>query len=87
MMRYVNHALAPMLANRLAQGGYFVCEQHLVTTEDVTGPSSPKFRFKPGEPRKYAQDLEICYYEEGLVDDADGRQVALARLVARRSPG
>jgi len=87
MMRYVNHALAPRLASRLAQGGYFVCEQHLVRTEDVTGPSSPRFRFKRGELRKYAQDLEICYYEEGLVDDADGRQAALARLVARRSPG
>lgn len=87
MMRYVNHALAPMLASRLAHDGYFICEQHLVTTEDVTGPSSPQFRFKRGELRKYAQDLEICYYEEGLVDDADGRQASLARLVARRSPG
>jgi SAM-dependent methyltransferase len=84
MVRYVNHALVPKLLELLNDGGHFVCEQHLVTDDDVAGPSSPAFRLQPGELKDLAGDTRVVHYHEGLVADPDGRQVALAQLIARR---
>ncbi len=82
-IRYVNRALLPQLAARLAPGGLLLCEQHLRTDESVAGPTNPLFRLEPGELRTAAQALEVVDYREGIVADPDGRPAALARLAAR----
>jgi SAM-dependent methyltransferase len=85
-VRYVNAALLPRLARRLAPGGLALCEQHLVTAAEVAGPQTASFRLRPGallsEAGRVAA-LEIVEYREGLVADPDGRTVALAQLIAR----
>jgi 2-polyprenyl-3-methyl-5-hydroxy-6-metoxy-1,4-benzoquinol methylase len=44
LVRYTSASLITRLLPLLSEGGCFVCEEHLVTTEDVIGPSSPGFR-------------------------------------------
>jgi tellurite methyltransferase len=82
-VRYVNAVLLPPLAARLAPGGHLLCEQHLVTSAEVVGPKSGAFRLQPEELRRSASALRVVHYREGLVFDPDGRQVALAQLLAK----
>lgn len=84
-VRYVNMALLAPLAARLAPGGHVLCEQHLATPAEVAGPRSAAFRLQPGQLRAAASAaaLAIVHYDEGLIEDPDGRTVALAQLVAR----
>jgi tellurite methyltransferase len=83
MVRYVNLPLIPILAERLSDGGHFLCEEHLQTSEDVIGPENPAYRLKPNELLSAVTSLEVPLYNEGIVEDPDGRRVALARLIAR----
>lgn len=87
MIRYVNAPLVPVLAERLAPGGYLIIEEHLASDEDVIGPKNPAFRVAPGELTAAVSQLglEISHDHEGLVTDPDGRMAALARVVARRT--
>jgi SAM-dependent methyltransferase len=85
-VRYVNAALWPTVASRLAPGGHVLAEQHLVTDADVVGPTNPAFRLAPGELARAAANLLIVYEHEGLIVDPDGRTAAVAQLIARR-PG
>ncbi len=88
MIRYTNAELIPRLLQRLDDGGYFICEEHLVTDADVVGPSDPAFRVRPGELRELVTGLDVRIYREALVTDPDGRTAALARLAARKArPG
>jgi hypothetical protein len=87
MTRYVNRPLFPLLPERLTCGGVFLCEQHLDSADDVSGPKSPQFRMRANELRHAvtgATDQRVLYYREGLVKDSDGRLAALAQLVTRR---
>lgn len=84
MVRYVNQPLVGPLIDKLADGGFFVCEQHLKTGRDVVGPRSESFRLAPGELLKACRQLRIHYYAEGIVADPDGRHAALAQVVASR---
>jgi tellurite methyltransferase len=84
-VRYVNAALWPEIVSRLAPGGQVLVEQHLVTSAEVVGPTSPAFRLAPGELARAAPDLVPVYLREGLVADPDGRTAALAQLIARRA--
>ena len=86
MVRYVNKTLLESLTERLAPGGYLLCEQHLVTAADVIGPENPKFRVQPGELEKVANKMHIVFCQETLRSDPDGRSVAMARLVAQAIP-
>jgi tellurite methyltransferase len=84
-VRYVNAALWPEIVSRLAPGGHLLVEQHLVTSANVVGPTSAAFRLGPGELVRAAANLEAVYEHEGLIVDPDGRNAALAQLVARRA--
>ena len=89
MVRYVNPSLYPLLLGRLADGGIFLCEEHLESEEDVIGPANPAYRLSPNELRRSVtavatRDDEVLYYREGGVTDPDGRDAALAQLVLRR---
>ena len=83
--RYVHKTLMQHLVARLGLGGALVCEQHLKTDASVAGPSSAEFRLSPGELRRSAQSLALDFSYEGLVVDPDGRTVALAQLVGRKT--
>jgi len=83
VVRYVNLPLIRQLASSLAPGGFLVCEQHLVTGEDVVGPTNSAFRVKCGDLLAAAQGLQVRYLEETLVPEPDGQTAALARLVAQ----
>ncbi len=84
MARYTQPSLIPRLIGLLRAGGHFLCEEHLATDRDVSGPSDPAFRVAPNELLKLAADLRVLFYKEAIVDDPDGRQSALAQLVACR---
>jgi tellurite methyltransferase len=91
MVRYVNASLYPLLLDRLAGNGLFVCEEHLVSDEDVIGPTNPAYRLSRDELRHSVTaaatgEDEVLYYREGRVADPDGRNAALAQLVLRRHP-
>lgn len=83
-VRYVQRALMPALAARLAPGGILLCEQHLASEAPVAGPTTPGFRLAPGELERSATGLTPLHTYEGPIVDPDGRHVALAQLVARR---
>jgi SAM-dependent methyltransferase len=82
-VRYIHETLMRSLIARLNAGGTLLCEQHLATTAQVAGPTSPQFRLAPGELERSADGLAIVHSYEGLSVDPDGRTVALAQLVAR----
>ena len=84
MMWYVNPGLLSRLCNSLAPGGYLLCEEHLVTDEDVIGPTGPDYRVAPGELRKAVSGLEVLLYEEAIRTTAEKELIASARLVARK---
>ncbi len=84
-VRYVHRTLLPHLVARLNVGGTLLCEQHLAVQEPVAGPANAEFRLSPGELARGALALEVLHSYEGPVVDPDGRRVALAQLVARRS--
>lgn len=84
-MRYTDMALVEALPRAIAPGGYLIAEMHLETDEKVAGPRSPRFRVATGALQKAGATLDLLHYYEGLVTDPDGRTVALAQLVGRRT--
>ena len=82
---YVNHGLIKQLCECLAPGGYLLAEEHLITDQQVIGPTSTNFRVAPGELQSDVAGLEIIYYRESIELIPEGGQVASARLVARNS--
>ncbi len=79
---YVNLALIGKLCHCLAPGGYLLCEEHLVTDQQVIGPGNRAFRVAPGALRGAVSGLEILHYEESIEPTPEGERVASARLVA-----
>ena len=84
MVRYTHTALVAELIELLNDGGYLLCEQHLLTDRDVVGPSSAAFRMRPNELLGLASGLRVIYYREGLIEDPGGRIAALAQLIGCR---
>jgi SAM-dependent methyltransferase len=89
LARYVNRAVYRPLVERLASGGMLICDQHIVSSDDVIGPKNPAYRLQHNEllravVGKTEPDLRVLYYREGIVTDPDGRNAALAQLVLRR---
>jgi len=84
IVRYTHPTLVADLIGRLADGGFLLCEQHLMTHCDVVGPTSAAFRTRPNELLGLSTGLRVIYYHEGLVEDPDGRTAALAQLIGCR---
>lgn len=81
MVRYTHPTLVAELVGLLKDGGYLLCEEHLLTKREVVGPTNARFRMRPNELLGLGTGLRIIYYHEGLVDDPDGRTAALAQLI------
>ena len=84
IVRYTHPTLVADLIGRLADGGFLLCEEHLLTDRDVVGPTSAAFRVRPNELLGLSTGLRVIYYHEGLVEDSDGRTAALAQLIGCR---
>jgi len=82
VMWYVDLALISRLCDCLAPGGYLICEEHLITDQQVAGPKHSNFRVAPGKLREAVSKLDVLFYEESIKLNADGEQVASARVVA-----
>lgn len=83
VMWYVDLALVTRLCDRLAPGGYLICEEHLLTDEDVIGPKNPDYRVAPGALREAVSGLEVLHYEESVETIPEGGLIASARVVAK----
>lgn len=86
VMWYVNLPLIARLCDSLAAGGYLVCEEHLITEQEVIGPTTGSFRVAAGALRDAVSSLDIQIYEESVEPIAEGGQLASARVVAKKSP-
>jgi SAM-dependent methyltransferase len=89
LARYLNRAVYRPLVERLACGGVLMCDQHIVSSDDVIGPKNPAYRLQHNELLRAVvaetePDRRVLYYREGIVTDPDGRNAALAQLVLRR---
>ena len=84
VMWYVNLALVTRLCDCLAVGGYLLCEEHLITDQDVIGPNSTNYRVAPGSLREAVSGLDIMLCEETIENGSDDERVASARVVGRK---
>ena len=85
VMWYVDLALITRLCGCLAPGGYLLCEEHLVTGQQVIGPTNAAYRVAPGALREAVSQLDILFYEESVEPTSEGDQVASARVVAKNN--
>ena len=85
VMWYVNLALITRLCGCLADGGYLLCEEHLITDQDVIGPTSSNYRVAPGALREAVSGVDVLLYEEVIESGSADERVASARIVAKKS--
>lgn len=83
VMWYVNLGLISRLRDCLAPAGYLLCEEHLITDQNVIGPTCSNYRVAPGELRKTVSGLDVLLYEESIELNSEGEQVASARVVVK----
>ena len=84
VMWYLGLDLVTRLCDCLAPGGYLICEEHLLTDEEVIGPKNLDYRIAPGALDEAVAGLEVLHYEESVEAIPEGGQVASARVVAKR---
>lgn len=96
LFRFVAPELLSSLLHGLVAGGILVVEEHLQWTgsENISGPSSQRFRVAAGELSTQLAAVEVAYdvLEEfaGLVaeptDDGEQGKAAVSRMCIRRRP-
>lgn len=84
MIRYVNEPLLSTAIKLLAPQGKILVEEHLISDENVIGPTNPEFRVQPGSVQQTLGSLEIEREFEGLIQEPDGTWAALVRVLAQR---
>ena len=84
VMWYVNLALVTRLCDCLAAGGYLLCEEHLITDQDVIGPGNSNYRVMPGALREAVPGMDVLLYAETVEESSAGERVASARVVAKK---
>ena len=88
MIRFVSSEVLVKLPQLLARGGALIIEEHLQWPQgNVVGPSSNRFRVKPGELIEACKELDVLFHYEGLVEEPDGSMAALAQIHAKKSNG
>ena len=90
MFRFVASALLPVLVQQLQPGGYLVVEEHMQWSgaQQLCGPSNVAFRVTSTELQEalipHWQYLDMVDEFAGLVEEPDGSQAALSRILVRR---
>ena len=87
VMWYVNPGLISRLCDCLAPGGYLLCEEHLITDEEVIGPTCSDYRVAPGDLLETVSGVDVLLYEESIEMNSDGERVASARVVVKNGQG
>lgn len=89
VFRYFNPECYQRAVRQLAPGGEILVEVHLQTQVPVAGPTSNRFRARPGalEALFATFGLDAITRFEGLVTDPDGKRMALARYRGRLAKG
>lgn len=83
---YMNDELITEIKNSLKANGFVIYQQHYVTDQQVSGPSSKEFRLLNNEALKRFADFRVHYFSEGL--EKHGYTIrALQSLVAQKMPG
>jgi len=85
VMWYVNFALITRLCDCLAPGGYLLCEEHLITDQEVIGPTNLNYRVAAGDLREAVSGLDVLFYQESIALNSEGEQIASARVVAKNN--
>jgi len=85
VMWFVNLALVTRLCDCLAPGGFLLCEEHLITDQDVIGPGNSDYRVAPGALREAVSGLQVLLYEESIEAASADERVASARVVGRKN--
>lgn len=62
--RYLCRALAPVIGNRLADGGLLFYQTYTTEKPEGVGPSNPDYLLGPNELLRLFGDLEVRYYRE-----------------------
>lgn len=84
VFHYVNMPLLKGLWRHLNPGGWLICEEHLQTELEVTGPQSSRFRVAPGALATACRNLRIHHLEEVIFLNEDNEYSAEARVLAWR---
>ncbi len=88
---FLNRNIIPRMKEWVADDGFVVFEQHMVTPLEVQGPASSQWRLQPNELLQLFSDFRVVHYEEGIFKherNGSERTNALARLVAcKGEPG
>ncbi|MYD43472.1 MAG: class I SAM-dependent methyltransferase [Gammaproteobacteria bacterium] len=87
LVRFVDMDLLRKLPDHLKPGGKLIVEEHLVWDDsdvELAGPSSPRFRVKPGEVAAACPKLATLYRYEGLIQDPLGETAAVSQFVGAK---
>ena len=86
VIRFVNRQLFGLLPQFLNDNGMVLIEEHIETREldAVSGPRNPFYRVKPGELQCVLEPLQTVDSFEGIIDEPDGSQSAVARILAQK---
>ena len=88
VVRYVDMPLIGNLANHVQPGGAVLVEEHLQwpdETLELAGPTSQRFRVRPGELANALQEFEPLWSFEGLIHDPDNRVAAVSQFIGLKS--
>ena len=88
IIRFLDRELLQEIHNVLKPGGFVAVEIHLLLDHPrpLAGPRTGRFRLKPGELSELLGTLQPVRQFEGVVVDPDGKEAAVARMLARKAP-
>lgn len=86
IIRFVDRQLLREIHGYLRPGGMVAVEVHMVFEHDrpLVGPKNQNFRVFPGELADLLGELTPIKHFEGLIVEPDGREAAVARILARK---
>jgi len=77
----------PDIKAALVDDGLLFVQHHLRTDDEVSGPSTDRYRFAANELVNACLDMTVLYYDAAREPRADGRTAAVTQVVARKSSG
>jgi len=92
VVRFLALERLPQFIAALTSGGYLLVEVHLqwdvAPSPTLVGPSSARYRAAPGALLASIQtcaDVKVIDHFEGLIQDPDGDNAAIARMLVRKT--
>jgi SAM-dependent methyltransferase len=82
VVNYLWRPLMPTLLDSLATGGVLIYETFTQGNETVGKPSRPDFLLRPGELLDICGDLRIVAFEDGFLDEPEGKAPRFVQRIA-----